>query len=614
MSRLVPAVLLFAALVLPTLAAAQERAAKVALVIGNSRYATVSHLPNPRNDAKDMAEALRRLGFNVTEGHDLGVSAMRRHLASFADEAADAEMAIVFFAGHGVEIDKRNYLIPVDATLRSDRRVRFEAIELDDVVATLNDVHGLRLILLDACRTNPFVPKMRVTSATRSIGRGLSGVEPSEGLLIGYAAKAGTVAEDGRQRNSPYTRALLAHLEEPGLEVQFLFRKVRDEVLKATAGKQEPHTYGSLPGKQIYLKARAPEPPPTAAVASVPTLAAPPRRYDAGKNTEFEALFWRSIERSEDPREFEAFIARFPSGTFAPLARIRLDRLTSAPPGNSAKSHQDTTARPSPANTPTPAAATPTVAPKAPPLPAAEKPAPSKANAPKETPQTKMAHAEPRKTIEDDAEDKRREIARLTQRELKRLGCYDGAIDGLWGPASRRALERFNSASRIRLHISDSAVAKRLRNYKGEGCARQCSQNEQLVSGKCMPAKRVAASTRAATSQDQPDNSTYAETRGKCRFRWSTKAKRDADVPAYMTLTANRACQRTVLGHSRDMYLGFRILRQGRHVQLAKVKKNVLIVRPEIDYRGADFAEIAMTFQTGLKKYEVRLQLNISVE
>ena len=376
-----------------------DEAKKVALVIGNSRYQNVSYLPNPTNDAADVAAALKRLGFIVHAASDLGVSEMRKALASFADEVSDADMAVVFFAGHGVEIDKRNYLIPVDAALKSDRRVRFEAVELDDVVATLNDVKGLRVILLDACRTNPFVPKMRRTSASRAIGRGLSDVEPSEGLLIGYAAKAGTVAEDGRERNSPYTRAILSHLEEPGLEVQFLFRKVRDEVLRSTGGKQEPHTYGSLPGKQIFLaprlEAEAPKPLPAPPVNSV--------------TRETEALFWKSIEHTSDEREYEAFLAQFPDGTFSALARIRLNRLktqsASLKDGRPSKTQQLLA------------------------LPEQE---------------TSLARAHPRKDVTRLAPTP---YARELQAELKRHGCYSGPIDGLWGAESKRALSRYNKAA-----------------------------------------------------------------------------------------------------------------------------------------------------------------------
>ena len=138
---------------------------------------------------------------------------------------------MVFYAGHGIEVDKRNFLIPVDARLLSDADVEFETVPLDLLSRAVERAKGLRLIILDACRDNPFAVAMQRSGATRSIGRGLASVEPSGETLVAYAAKEGTVAADGEGRNSPYTTALLAHLEEPGLEVGLMFRKVRDAVV-----------------------------------------------------------------------------------------------------------------------------------------------------------------------------------------------------------------------------------------------------------------------------------------------------------------------------------------------------------------------------------------------
>ena len=247
----------FAGTVLPTWVYAEKR---IALVIGNSDYANVPALTNPRNDASDIAAALGRLNFDVTLGLNYDDRSMRLALRDFAKEAETADVTFIYFAGHGIEIDKVNYLIPVNAELGRDRDVEFEAISLDTVLRAVEGAPGLRVVLVDACRNNPFVPAMTRTVASRSLGFGLGRIDPSRGVLVGYAAREGTLALDGEGRNSPYAQALLQHLEEPGLEIGKLFRKVRDTVYDITDGFQEPFTYGSLPGTDYYLKPPLPEP------------------------------------------------------------------------------------------------------------------------------------------------------------------------------------------------------------------------------------------------------------------------------------------------------------------------------------------------------------------
>jgi TPR repeat protein len=235
---------------MPSASAAEGK--RVALVIGNSDYQHVSNLPNSANDARDISLALGRVGFDVTEGIDLDYRAMRLAVRDFALVARDAETVLIYFAGHGIEIDNTNFLVPVNAELKSDVDVELEAIRLDTVVNSVAVTNGLKVVLVDACRNNPFLTKMTRTSTTRSIGRGLGRVDPG-GVLVGYAARAGTLALDGDGRNSPYAQALLEHIEEPGLEIGRLFRKVRSTVLSLTDGYQEPFTYGSLPDREIYL-------------------------------------------------------------------------------------------------------------------------------------------------------------------------------------------------------------------------------------------------------------------------------------------------------------------------------------------------------------------------
>ena len=239
------------------MAYAQDR---VALVIGNGAYTANSVLTNPVNDAKEIAAALERLGFAVTTANDAGFDKMRRALLDFGRVARRAEIAIVYFAGHGIEVGGENWLIPVDAELKADTDSEHEAIGLKSVLSTVESAKKLGLVILDACRNNPFAATMQRTIRTRAVARGLAPVEPSGNVLVAYAAKEGTTADDGAGRNSPFTLALLKHMETPGLEINFLFRNVRDDVIQATRRAQQPFVYGSLSKDAIYLKGEAATP------------------------------------------------------------------------------------------------------------------------------------------------------------------------------------------------------------------------------------------------------------------------------------------------------------------------------------------------------------------
>ena len=305
-------------------------AQRVALVIGNSNYAHAPILPNPRNDASDIGAALERLGFAVTRLENADRNSLWQGLQEFKRAASVSKVAAVFYAGHGIEVDQRNFLVPVDARLASDQDVEFEAVPLDLVMRALDGASELRLVILDACRDNPFAAKMQRSGATRSIGRGLARLEPSEQMLVAYAAEAGTVASDGDGRNSPYTAALLRHIEEPGLELDLMFRHVRDSVLSSTGGSQKPFTYGSLSSQGAYLTGR-----PAVESTVVSTVVSGQSGSSGGVPTEpnsgsFELAFWESIKNSKDPADFQAYITQFPSGTFTALARNNIQRLNSA--------------------------------------------------------------------------------------------------------------------------------------------------------------------------------------------------------------------------------------------------------------------------------------------
>lgn len=250
------ALLALSVAVLVVLGSAESFAGKrVALVIGNSTYKHTQFLPNPKNDAKAIAAALQTIGFqSVTIKTDLGVEGMRKALRDFGDAAEGADTAVIFFAGHGLELGGENYLVPIDARLRKDRHLQFEAIKLSSALRAVEGAKRLRLVMLDACRNNPFAASMRLSAgAKRSVTRGLSRVEPEGDVLVAYASRHGTTADDGSGEHSPYTNALLAHMAEPGIDIRLMLGKVRDNVRAATGGGQVPHIYGTLGGSRIYL-------------------------------------------------------------------------------------------------------------------------------------------------------------------------------------------------------------------------------------------------------------------------------------------------------------------------------------------------------------------------
>ncbi|MEZ5824793.1 MAG: SUMF1/EgtB/PvdO family nonheme iron enzyme [Geminicoccaceae bacterium] len=285
-------------------------ASKVALVIGNGDYEHVSRLPNPTNDANSTVEMLRRMGFDeVVLELDTDRRALISALQSFADLSAGAEMAAVFYAGHGIEFGGANYLIPTDAQLLRDRDVEFEAVPLDLVMSAVEGASRFRLVVLDACRNNPFRTRMiRSKGSSRSVGRGLAEVEPPVNTLVAYAARAGSEAADGTGRNSPFTEALLEHLPTPGIDVRILFGRVRDSVVASTEYGQVPHVYGSLGGDYFYLVPPAEKAP------------------DAGRN-KLDSAFWEVAERSNEKKYYELYLAQFPQGQHRSMAEKRIAAL-----------------------------------------------------------------------------------------------------------------------------------------------------------------------------------------------------------------------------------------------------------------------------------------------
>ncbi len=313
------------------IAAVANAERRVALLIGNAAYLNVADLNNPENDASDIAVSLERNGFEVDVRVNLPLNDMQRVLRDFQRKSVAADVSLIYYAGHGIEVNNRNFLIPTDATLQTDRDIAFETVPLENFILASEGAATLSLVIVDACRDNPFSATMERVSANRSIGRGLAEIEPYGNTLVAFAAKGGTTAADGQGRNSPYAAALIATLNEPGLEVGMLFRRVRDRVLADTGGAQEPFVYGSLSANALYLNnTDRPVPPPPADLLS------------SGS----EVVLWNSIASSRDPRDFADFLALYPSGQFASFAKRRLEAHSLLENGTQRQPTQSDTARP----------------------------------------------------------------------------------------------------------------------------------------------------------------------------------------------------------------------------------------------------------------------------
>ena len=267
--------LLIGWLAIATLAHAEKR---VALVIGNGAYQHVANLPNPPRDAIAIGDMFKAAGFDeVIVKTDLGNSEMRADLREFARKSVGADIAAVFYAGHGIEVGGRNYLVPVDAKVEYDTDVEDEAVDLDRVLQQLEPAKRLKLVILDACRDNPF-PHMKSLSQSRSVGRGLAPpARQGADTLVAYAAAAGETAADGDGAHSPFTSALLNNLTRPGLDIRLALGKARDEVLRATESRQIPFINGSLGGDTLSLGPAA-------------LTSAEPAQADATRNAEQTAF------------------------------------------------------------------------------------------------------------------------------------------------------------------------------------------------------------------------------------------------------------------------------------------------------------------------------------
>jgi len=286
---------------------------RVALVVGNSNYQNAPLLSNPASDAAAIAATLKGAGFDVVDSRlNLPSTAMRLALRDFADQARDADIAVVYYAGHGIEIDGTNYLIPTDARLERDTDIYDETFSLDRVLLAIEPAKQLRLVIVDACRNNPFADTMKRTVASRTISRGLARIEPTaSNTLVAFAAKAGLTALDGNSKNSPYATALVKYIAKPGLDLRRAFGFVRDDVLQATGNRQEPYVYGSLGGEDVAL---------------VPVQKGAESAPAANPQSEIRRDYELALQLA-NKAAFNAFLAQYPEGYYASLAKLQLAQI-----------------------------------------------------------------------------------------------------------------------------------------------------------------------------------------------------------------------------------------------------------------------------------------------
>jgi hypothetical protein len=294
---------------------------RVALVVANGQYVHAGSLKNPVNDAQLIAGALKSAGFQIVDANpNLGIGPFRDALRRFRSNAVGAQVALVYYAGHGIEARGKNWLIPTDAMLQDDADLDYEAIDLDLVLSATEGAE-MRVVILDACRNNPFGHAWKRTQ--RAVGEGLAPIDVDDVLVV-YSAGPGQTASDGRGANSPFAEALAKRLPEPGLAIQLLGGMVRDDVLRATGEHQRPFISASITGTPFMLV-------PGAGAAGPVSRAA--EAVQADPKT-MEMLFWQSASTGDDIGQLQAYLSKYPNGQFVDLAKAKiasLQRSTAGP-------------------------------------------------------------------------------------------------------------------------------------------------------------------------------------------------------------------------------------------------------------------------------------------
>jgi uncharacterized caspase-like protein len=316
-----------------TWSTASQAERRVALVIGNGTYRNVPTLPNPPKDATAISAMLRNLGFEVVTGTNLNRDGMGASMSEFASAADGADVALFFYAGHGMSLDGKNYLLPIDANLKSEIDVKLGGpIDVEVMLQQTMGTAKVKLVLLDACRDNPFVAAISRSARTRSVAvsSGLAEMKSGEGTLLAFATGPGQVALDGEGGNSPFTKALLDNLAAPGMEIRLALTRVRAEVAELTQKKQLPWENTNLTGF-FFMNPTAMGNAATVGNPEGTANTAQPAegRSAAGQTVapDIELEFWRSVKDTNKAEELNAYLTRYPNGSFGTIARARLAEL-----------------------------------------------------------------------------------------------------------------------------------------------------------------------------------------------------------------------------------------------------------------------------------------------
>jgi uncharacterized caspase-like protein len=458
-------------------AAAEKR---VALVIGNSAYQHTAALKNPSNDATDMAGKLRALGFEVIDGTDLSKAEMETRIRAFADKLQGSDDGLFFYAGHGLAADGRNFLAPVDAKLQSETDLDFEAVDLSLVLKQMERNSRVSIVFLDACRDNPLALNLAATSRSLQVSRGLARVERAVGMMIAFSTQPGNVALDGDGRNSPFTNALLHHIDAEGTSINDMMIDVRNDVLKETDGKQVPWENSSLTGQFFFKPAEAKvADASTGADSEIAELRKEIGRIQSDQGallaSQQEQLKLLREKLANETNKVEAAKSEPANGEQATPAngeqKLATSRVIEVEPANKPAA---------------PTAANPVEDKSVEVKPADAKIADDKSTGDKsadEKPEeTKVATAEEEKGPPPEASKSeaaklpegitRDELATDIVTRLSELQCYQGPITKTWGDKPQDALQRFNDLSKLELPLDEPLpeTLAALKDWKGEHC------------------------------------------------------------------------------------------------------------------------------------------------
>jgi uncharacterized caspase-like protein len=541
---------------------------RIALVMGNSAYKSVPKLSNPANDAALVGGMFKNAGFDwIDVRTNLNATEMRKALRDFGGRARDAEVAVIYYAGHGIELDGTNYLIPTDAALETDSDVLDEAVALDRAMFAVEPAKQLRLIILDACRDNPFAKSMKRTVAARAIGRGLAKVEPtSPNTMIAFAAKAGSTASDGDSKNSPFASALVERLPTPGLDLRKAFGFVRDDVLKNTGYQQEPYVYGSLGGDDVAL------------VAAKPAQAGPQASPQDAVRRDYELALQLGTRDG-----WSAFLSQYSDGFYANLAKGQLNKIAAEETRSAAadkarvaeedkarlvaerakKTDQDKAAATAKAAEDARIAAEKAKQIEEAKAAAAEQrrkeieAAVAKALADKQATE-KKAGSEPDQKVaalpspapSPELTQSPQDLAKSVQSELRRVGCSADTESGEWSAKSQRSLTLFNKYAGTKLNttLASSDALDAIKAKPGRVCPLVCdhgfkADGDACVKIACRAGYRVNDDNECEKVQDKKPVATRENTKKRDAERKQTEAAPSKPQASGQVLCNNAGCR-----------------------------------------------------------------------